>query len=191
MRARNAVLLFATALVAGMVFCGSAKADTYNFSFSNSSLGDVNGTVTGQIVGLCYNGTCSATAVYVDSYPAGLNEFGSYPAPFNVLNWTGGTIGENSFTVVDGVITGGGFDIYGANGVNDQLYIDSNCCGGAGTNFLDIGSDDSLYVWNDNGIGDDGVTFSVAGSTTPEPGSLFLLGTGLLAAFIITSRCKQ
>lgn len=176
---KRLLLGIAATAFAALLACGTAKADTYDFSFSNTSLGNVAGTVTGQIVGLCFNGTCSAAAVYVDSYPAGLVESGSYPTPINVMSWTGGTIGENSFTVVDGVITGGGFDIYQANGIDDQLYINSNCCGSS-TSFFDIGSNDSLYVWNDNGIGPDGVTFTLVSSTTPEPSSLLLLGTGLL-----------
>jgi hypothetical protein len=166
------------------LFHGTAKGDNFNFSFSNDPTGpgNVNGTVTGEILGLVNNSTSPATSVLVDSYPAGLVSFGSYTTPFDVLAaWTG-TVGENSFTEVGGVITGGGFYISGANGINDQLYIDSNCnCQmfglDAGTNFIDIGSNDGLDVWNDNGIGASGVTFTAAGSSVPEPASWALLAT--------------
>ncbi|MGA2722515.1 MAG: PEP-CTERM sorting domain-containing protein [Bryobacteraceae bacterium] len=182
---RSLLPLFA--VMAFTLFHGTAKGDNFSFSFSNDPTGpgNVDGTVTGEILGLVNNSTSPATAVLVDSYPAGLVEFGSYTTPFNVLAaWTGGTVGENSFTEVGGVITGGGFDIVEANGVNDQLYIDSNCsCDvfglGTGTNFIDIGSNDSRYVWNDNGIGASGVTFTAAGSSSsvPEPASWTLLAT--------------
>lgn len=179
------ILVLALSLASGM-----AKADDFTFSFSNdpSGSGNFSGTVTGQILGLPANGTGAATDIIITGFPTGLNTLGTYTTPIDVLAWTGGTIGENSFTVVAGVITGGGFDIFGANGVNDQLYIDSSCSCAmfglmAGTNFLDIGSNDSQYVWNDDGIGSTGVTFSALGGSTtgtPEPATLALLGAGLV-----------
>jgi hypothetical protein len=49
------------------------------------------------------------------------------------------------------------FSLFGANGINDQLYLNSQCACQQfglmlGTNFIDIGSNDTLYVWNDNGM---------------------------------------
>lgn len=171
---------------------GTAKGDNFSFSFSNDPAGpgNVSGTVTGEIFGLVNNSTSAATDIVINSYPAGLVQFGTYTTPIDVMAWSGGTIGENSFTESGGVITAGGFDIFGANGVNDQLYIDSNCgCTmfglGTGTNFLDIGSNDSYYVWNDDGIGSTGVTFSPAGVGTPEPASLALLSLGLFGVGVL------
>lgn len=179
------VLFGMIVLAAFIVFAsGVATAANISFSFSNDpSMGNVPGTVTGELFGLPDNGTGPATAVVIDSYPAGLVSFGSYTPPFDVFAWTGGTVNENSFTLVGGVVTGGSFSIIGANGVNDQLYINSQCeCayGGLelGTNFLDIGSNDSLFVWNDNGIGPTGVTFGNA--AIPEPASLLLIAPALL-----------
>lgn len=177
-----------TAALILVLACDVARADNFFFSFSNDPTGpgNVTGTVTGEIFGLPDTGTGAATDVQIFSYPAGLVVSGTYTTPIDVFTWTGTTIGENSFTVAGGVITGGGFDIVNGNGVNDQLYLSSNCsCTtfglATGTNFLDIGSSDSKYVWNDNGIGSTGVVYTLAGtSTVPEPTTLLLLGSGLL-----------
>lgn len=167
------------AALAVVLTSGMARAASFNFAFSNDpSLGNVAGTVTGELIGLPFNGTGAATSVLIDSYPAGLVQFGSYPTPFDVLAWSGGFFNENSFTVANGVIVSGAFSLSNANA--DQLFINSACCGGAGTNFLDIGSGDDLYVWNDNGMGREGVTFTSAGSGIPEPGTMVLLGAGLV-----------
>jgi hypothetical protein len=178
---RTLTLLLALTALA-LATSGTALADNFFFSFSDdpgAPVGNFAGTVTGEIFGLVNNSTSAATAIVIDSFPAGLNSFGTYTTPFDVLtNWTGGSLNENSFTETAGVITGGGFELSGANGVNDQFFIDSSCACSSfglmkGTNFLDIGSNDTKYVWNDNGIGATGVTFTAAGSgsAVPEPTS--------------------
>jgi hypothetical protein len=155
---------------------GSANAVTIDYSFTNT-VGNVAGTVTGQIDGLVDNATSAATAIYVDTYPAALS---SYPTPFNVLNWTGGAVGENSFTLSGGVVTQALFDIFGANGVNDQLYLNSDCScsfGTGHTNFLDIGSGDSLFVWNVGNLNaPDGLI--LGNSAVPEPATWAMMLVG-------------
>lgn len=175
----------AAAALLTVLACGVAQADDFLFSFSNdpNGPGNVQGTVTGEVFGLPHNGTGPATDIQIYSYPAGLVLFGSYTPPIDVFSWAG-TVGENSYTVTNGVVTGGGFYISGANGVNDQLYLSSNCACTMfglmlGTNFLDIGSNDTLYVWNDDGITPTGVVYTPV-SGTPEPTTLVLLGSGLL-----------
>ncbi len=176
--------LIAAAALLTVLASGVAQADNFLFSFSNDPTGpgNVQGTVTGEVFGLPHNGTGAATDIQIFSYPPALS---TYPLPIDVFLWTGGSIGENSYTVTNGVITGGGFDISGANGINDQLYLSSNCSCEMfglmlGTNFLDIGSNDTLYVWNDDGITPTGVIYTNTTSSVPEPTSLLLLGSGLL-----------
>jgi hypothetical protein len=175
-------LTLAVAAMAISLACGTAQASTLYFSFSNT-IGTVAGTVTGEIDGLNPNGTSTPTAVLVDLYPAGLVEFGSYPTPVNVTDWTGGnTAGgdTDTFTLAGGNFVSGNFSIVDANGVNDQLYINSNCCGVPDTNFFNIGDNDDLYVWNDNGVGPDGISFSTTPfGSVPEPASLAVFGSAL------------
>ena len=163
--------------------CGCANASTLYFQFSNT-IGNVNGTVTGEIEGLNPNGTSSPTEVLVTSYPSALVESGSYPTPIDVSAWTGGSTGDfDTFTLSDGNFVSGAWDLKGANGINDQLYINSACCASPDTNFFDIGNGDSLYVWNDNGVGPSGIQFSATPftSTVPEPSSLALALLGVAA----------
>jgi len=173
----SAVAAVGIAAGAITIMSGAAQALSFDYYFTNT-VGNVSGTVTGHVDGLADNSTGAASAVWVDSYPAAL---GSYSTPFDVLTWTGGTIGESAFTVTGGVLTQVLFDITGANGINDQLYLNSDCVcayGTGHTNFLDIGSGDSLFVWN---VGDlnapDGLVIGTF-SAVPEASTwaMMLLG---------------
>ena len=173
----------ALVVVLTVLASAAAMADNFNFTFCNdpNGPGNVQGCVTGQVQGIPHTGTSMASAVLITSYPAGL---GNYTTPFDVLNWTGYSLIEDSFTSVNGVMTAAFFSLTGANGINDQLYLNSQCnCQMfglmLGTNFIDIGSNDTLYVWNDDGMTPTGVVFTNAG-TVPEPGTLALLGSGII-----------
>jgi hypothetical protein len=160
---------------------GTANALSFNFSFSNV-WGTVDGTVIGRIE-LDIETSSYATAVFVTGYPVDL---GSYAESFDVLSWigSGGIVGENSFTVVNGAVTDGNFQLWDPSGNKNQLYINSTF--GDGTNFLVL--EPGRYVGNSNGMGEDGVTFAAA-VPEPETSAMMLAGLGLLG--VVARRRKQ
>jgi hypothetical protein len=84
----------------------SANASTldFTFSFTNDS-GDVNGTVTGEIIGLADNATSSASAIYITSYPASLGL--SLTTPYSLTPLPSSTL--NKFRVFNGEVVESGF----------------------------------------------------------------------------------
>jgi hypothetical protein len=78
----------------------SSAADKFLFSFGNA-LGDIPGTVTGEIFGLTNNATSAATNVVIRSYPTELQ--GLPAAPFSIPRHF--AIRANQFTVSNDVIT--------------------------------------------------------------------------------------
>jgi PEP-CTERM motif len=189
MKIRSKFILSLGAAAVSLLASAPASAATVYYHFTNV-VGNVAGTVSGHISGLLDNATSAATGVWVDSYPAGLaggGGLGSYPVPFNVLAaWTG-TVNENSFTLAGGVVTGARFSIVGANGDLDQLFLNSACAcayGTGHTNFLDIGTGDTRYVWN---VGDlnaqDGLVFDngpAGGVPEPTTWAMMLAGFGAI-----------
>jgi len=177
--------LFGLALLA---MATPALAVDIQFSFTNT-IGDVPGTVTGEIDGLVDNSTSAATAIWVNSYPAGLNSV--FPAgPINVLLWTGGVLNNNAFTLTNGALTGVDFFITSndAHGFN-QLYLNSSCCGGSGTNFLNIDGQDGLYVWSNGPLnGRDGLTTGTSPAPEPASWAMMLGGFGLIGGALRSRR---
>ena len=96
--------LWISALVGIVLFGTYAMADNFYFSFTNT-WGTVNGTVTGEIVGLTNNATGPASQVIIMTYPSGLSPFEA--APFDAQSWSGQY--GNLFTESAGQITGAMF----------------------------------------------------------------------------------
>jgi hypothetical protein len=160
------LLLFAT-----LFFSTSAKADDFSFSFTNT-LGDVSGTVTGEILGLTNNATGPAAQVLITSFPSGLDsDMG--PAPIDATLWVKQYV--NTFTETNGEVTAAEFAADPGNNI-DILEIDYY-----GYNSLEIyGSPvGALFVETDGGLAAANIQ-PLDPVPTPEPSTLGLAFTGLV-----------
>jgi len=165
---RVSILTCAAALGLAITQSGQGQAATFDFSFSNT-LGNVPGTVTGEIFGLADTGTSAATDIVVTSAPAGVG-FSSYPVDIFTLPWT---TDANSFTVTAGQIVDADFLSEGGPGsVAPHLVLN---VGGAINSLNNI--DGQYGVLNEDGLA--GVTFTLV----PEPSTwaMMLLGFAGLA----------
>lgn len=108
-------------LAVGLCAINTSKASAldFSFSFSNTS-GNTSGTVTGTLFGLTDNTTSAATQVTIDSFPAALG------TPVDGLIATNWNVFANSFTVVNGSLTGGSF---AAQASFSGLCLNSGCFG--------------------------------------------------------------
>jgi hypothetical protein len=189
--------LIAIAALSLFGLSSQAQAVTLNFNFSitNDPLwGNVSGTVTGEVFGLVDNATSSATSVQIFTWPAGLIPLAnqsSYTAPIDATTWA--SQAQNSFTVVAGAITSGGFHADNSTAVSslDRLYLNGNgpCVSGPTCSFLSLGSNDTQYVWATSNA------FTLFTPATPSavslPAALPLFATGLGALGLLGWRRKR
>jgi len=153
-------------LTAGLISLAATQAHALTFDFSFADLENGSGTVSGYISGLNNNATGPATSVVVTSADIP----GSFPL---TISTTG--LNFNTFTVVNDVITNYEFNSYvPATGVSFSLLPTDDS--------LQIGSHDAL---NEN-VNDTTFTL-VADTTVPEPGSLSILGIGLVSLIAVHS----
>ncbi len=180
------VLVLASALLLSFASTPS-DALTFDFSFSNV-VGDVNGTVTGQIFGLTDNtSNQAATLVDVTSAPAGLG----LPIPPN-LSFQPQFANPNSFTVTSGTITNAAFD--GSSGAVSTIT------GGPVTPDLELFSGPpfgpaAVLLINTFSprvdAGPNPPTFTEEAPNVPLPATLPLFATGLGALGLLGWRRKR
>ncbi len=179
--------LAALGALSTMLIAAPAQASPdFTFSVTNT-IGTVAGTFTGRILGLTDNATSSATQVFIDTFPAGLDSLEA--APVEATLWDQQY--ENSFTVSGGQIVDGGFwaqQTINALPYGYQLYL--NGAIGNGFNFLNLDGDDTRYVWGDNGFA--AANFAPLGAQdVPEPGTFALFGAGLAASGLLLRNRKS
>lgn len=150
--------------VLGTWFVSSAQAALFDFSFtfSNRSLSDPGGTVTGIVRGLTDNATSAASSVEITGNTGGFG-LGEYV----------GNPDFNSWTVAGGVITDYFFVGFGAA----NTAPDVTCCILA----LDSSSGNGTALHNDPGFGSytfdpKSITFTRLQTAVPEPEMSWLLG---------------
>jgi hypothetical protein len=176
-------LLPALMTVAAMLSSSPTYAATYYFEFTNTlgtGGGEIAGTVTGTLDGSVSGSTFTATEVFIDSYPSGI-ELGT-------SQLSGTPTAQNSFP-----LDGSGNIIS-----SDAEFYSGNVTGGAGGNDLCIDVCTSPYNTELRNVSDgffvatnEAVTFSNTPFTTPIPAALPLFATGLAALGLVGWRSKR
>jgi hypothetical protein len=199
---KSSLALLAVATALAIVPSAFADTETWGFNVTGSGI-DSNGTITIQQVGTTntYEIT-SISGIFSDTNAGISNQLisglvqASNPPGTGTLTSDNLFIFDNGFwpssnapmTCYSGVCsTGGLLDIFGlmfdvAGGYEFNIWGNNT----GGTSYTLDGAQDGNY--KDNGSG--GVTVEFV--ATPEPGSLLLLGTGLLAAaFVLFRKAKS
>lgn len=161
--------VFAAVTLAGLA--GQVRAEQiFDFSFTNT-IGNVPGSVTGEIV-LPFDGdgTGAASKVLLKTFPSALSSIGA--PPVDTTLWTYQEL--NAFTVLAGHVTGASqFYAYTSTSYPSSV-IDLTIT----TSYLAYGPGPLVHGTNTE-VYSDATTFTPASS--PEPASLTLLGTAILA----------
>lgn len=170
-------------VISGIVFAaGPASADDFSFSFTND-IGNVAGTVTGEILGLTDNTTGPATDVIIESYPSALNAdlFSSYTAPIDLFSGSWFGTDTNTFTETGGEITAADFGVDDG----DFDFVTLNSCS------LGDFCGNGFGNWNNGDeVAGSTVSFSELGASAPEPSTLGMVLVGLAALTVRRVRRK-
>jgi hypothetical protein len=165
---------------------GAVRADDFTFTFTNT-IGEISGTVTGEIYGLTDGSTGPATQVTLTSYPAVFDNTVLNPTdnPISLIGASGWTVLDNTFiesgNTIVGTATPAAFEVENPSITtgNDFALTD------------ELVSGEVIGLLGNTGDGDyvaGVVTFTpvTAPVITPEPGTtaLTLTGLGLLGLLV-------
>jgi PEP-CTERM motif len=169
-----------------LLFVSSAHAQLEDFDFSfvgAPTHSNVNGTVTGEIIGLQNNAASAPTDIIITSAPAGL-DLPSLRYDLNANGWTLSGAGD-TITVANGVITGADYQasLNGGSFFDLNFSITNNGVTVAELNGLEYQG--TKYVANVDGLS--GVTYTLV----PEPSTWAMLLGGLTAMACWRSRLKR
>jgi len=158
------------------LFGAYAKADNFDFSFTGSL-----GTVTGEIFGLTNTGVGqAATELLIFTYPGSLNPFDTN---LNATTWA--LQSSNQFTESGGAIT-----------YADFLAFDGACPSACSFGFRliddpahnDYGNLIENIALNSVDVANNPASFTPAPAAAPEPSSVILLSTVLLAVALVSKK---
>ena len=177
-------LLAALMTVAAMLSSSPTYATTYYFEFTNTLGtvgGEIAGTVTGEFDGSVSGLTFTATEVFIDSYPSGIN------------------LGTSQLSGTP-IITFNSFPLNGSDEIisSDADFSSENVTGGTVGNDLCINVCNSPYNTELRNVfsglfvaTNEAVTFSDTPFTTPIPAALPLFAGGLGAMGLLGWRRKR
>ena len=187
---RRAILKAAIAV--SLIGSTTAQAADFIFTFG-SDLSDPNvdparaqsGAVSGRILGLADDGMSGAQSVFIDAYSLD----GSL-VPIDVMLWFSPFDIDNLFTVENGEIVSALFRRSNEFGSSfDRLFLNVPIFEAGGTNYASLGSNNTLSIWNNQGL--QGVTFTRIDTGVPETATWALMLFGFGAIGLATRRSRE
>jgi hypothetical protein len=169
-----------------------SHALTIDFSFTDT-VGNVSGTVTGEIEGLKNNAYSQATDIIIESAPAALG----LVTPFDVLSFNTGLtlVDANDFYVTNGNITAGTL-VFSTNYGSPPYYpLNWQFCMAISQPGY-CGAPTGAYLLNGNGLevatdASPNFTGPTMDATSPLPAAFPLFATGLGAIVLLGWRRKR